>query len=220
MINCNGLIRIRLLSKLLAEFIGTFLLVIASITPVVIDAKYAIGIFPIAFSPGIVVSILIYIFSKISGAHFNPAVSLAFLLEKRINFREFIYYVIVQFLASIPASLLVYHLIGDEGELGSTLPNRELGIAFGFEVLLTVILISIILVVVRANGLKNLGGIIIGLTIAMNIIIGSDISGASMNPARSFGPMIISNNIEYLWIYLSAPFIGSILAVYLFKLKD
>lgn len=213
-------LRIRLLSKLLAEFIGTFLLVIASITPVVIDAKYTIGILPIAFSPGIIVSILIYIFSKISGAHFNPAVSLAFLLDKRINFREFIYYVIVQFLASVPASLLVYHLIGDEGELGSTLPKQGLYIAFGFEILLTLILISIIFVVVRANGLKNLGGIIIGLTIAMNIIIGSDISGASMNPARSFGPMIISNNIEYLWIYLSAPFIGSILAVYLFKIND
>lgn len=196
------------------------MLVIASIVPVIIDAKYSIGILPIAFSPGIVVGVMVYLFSKISGAQFNPAVSLAFFLDKRIN-KEFILYIIIQFIASIPASLLVYNLVGSEGELGSTLPNQELdvGVIFGFEILLTTLLMSVILIVVYTNGLRNFGGIVIGLIIAIDIIIGSDISGASMNPARSFGPMIISNNIEYLWIYLSAPFIGSVLTVYLFRLR-
>ncbi len=190
------------------------MLVFSATSPIVLDAQTsAVGIFGIAFSPAVGVGLMVYAFGKTSGAHFNPAVSLGFLINRSITAKEFVLYIPAQIGGAMLGSIVVLHSIGSDAYLGANLPG-DVGFAEAFlvEVLLTFLLMSVILAVVHTRGLRGFGGAAIGLIIGLDIFFGGGISGASMNPARSLAPALLSSNLAYLWLYLSAPFVGSSLA--------
>lgn len=198
------------------------MLVFSATSPIVLDAqKGSIGIFGIAFSPAIGVALMVYAFGKTSGAHFNPAVSLGFLINRSINAREFLLYCISQITGAILGSVATLHLIGSDDYIGANFPG-DVGFveAFLVEIFLTFLLMSVIIAVVHTRGMRGFGGAAIGLIIGLDILFGGAISGASMNPARSFAPALLSSNFTYLWLYLSAPFVGSSLSALSYKILN
>ena len=206
--------------KFVAEIIGTFIVVVLATGSVVIDAKTngILGIPFIAFAPFIGVAIAVYLFGKISMAHFNPAVSVGFLITKHITRIQLLYYLTAEIIGALFASLFVKYVIGTEAYLGANVPNYTypLPLIFGIEILASGLLMSVILVVVYTKGLKGLSGIVIGGIVGLDIFFLSFISGASMNPARSLAPALFSGVLVNLWLYWSATFIGtSIVAVIL-----
>jgi aquaporin Z len=187
---------------------------------VVIDAKMngVLGIPFIAFAPFVGVAIGVYLFGKISMAHFNPAVTVGFLITKHITKIQLLYYLTAEILGALLASLFVKSVIGTEAYLGANAPNYAypLPLIFGIEILASALLMTVILGVVYTRGLKGLSGIVIGGIVGLDIFFLSFISGASMNPARSLAPAVLSGVLVNLWLYWSATFIGtSIVAVIL-----
>ena len=206
--------------KFVAEIIGTFIVVVLATGSVVIDAKTngILGIPFIAFSPFVGVAIGVYLFGKISMAHFNPAVTVGFLITKHITKIQLLYYLTAEIIGALFASLFVKYVIGSEAYLGANVPNYTypLPLIFSIEILASGLLMSVILVVVYTKGLKDLSGIVIGGIVGLDIFFLSFISGASMNPARSLAPALFSGVLVNLWLYWSATFIGtSIVAVIL-----
>lgn len=188
-----------------------------------LDAQsHSVGLLAIAFSPAIAVGFLVYAFAKISGAHFNPAMSLGLLINRSITLKEFPLYSAVQIVGAILASMVVLYTIGSDAYLGANFPNNniELTTIFLVEILLTFLLMGVILASVHTKGLRGFGGAAIGLIIGLDILFGGNISGASMNPARSLAPALVSGNFENLWIYLTATFIGAVIAVFVYKIIE
>jgi aquaporin Z len=205
--------------KLIAEFIGTFVIVVAATAPIVIDAQTSqVGILGIAFSPAIGVALMVYAFAKTSGAHFNPAVSLGLLINRSITAAEFPLYLLVQILGALLASILVLYVIGSDAYLGANFANHDFSLAeiFAVEIFLSFLLMSVIFAVVHTKGLRGFGGAAIGLIVGLDILFGGNVSGASMNPARSFGPALLSNSFGDLWIYWSTTFIGTALSAFIY----
>jgi aquaporin Z len=185
---------------------------------VAIDAKYG-GIFGlpfIAFSPFVGVSIGVYLFGKVSMAHFNPAVSVGYLITKHITKKELLNYVEAEVIGALLASVFVKYIIGNYANLGANVPNYSfpISVIFGVEVLASALLMSVILIVVYTKGLKGFSGIAIGGIVGLDIFFFAFISGASMNPARSLAPALLSGTVGDLWLYLTAPFIGTSIAAY------
>jgi MIP family channel proteins len=213
-----------LYKRLVAELIGTFALVFAAVGSEISDielANHAIGRFAVAAAPALMVMALIYSLDKISGAYFNPAVSLAFAITKHLKFRDLPFYMIVQMIGAILASFIVFTTIGQSnGHIGLTLPpqNDKWFQAFILETVLTFFLMLVSLLMKEEIGYKAFGGIAIGGVIIVAGIVGMEISGASMNPARSFGPALVAGNLSFTWIYWIAPILGSFIAVFAFKL--
>jgi glycerol uptake facilitator-like aquaporin len=211
--------------KFLAEVIGTFIVVVLATGAVVIDAKYngMLGIPFIAFLPFIGVAVGVYLFGKISMAHFNPAVTLGFLITKHITKLELVYYFAAEILGALLGSLFVLLIIGSEADLGANSPNYAfpLPIIFGIEVLASALLMVVIVAVVYTKGLKGYGGLVIGGIVGLDIFFFAFISGASMNPARSLAPAFTSGVLGNLWLYWSATFVGtSIVALFVRKKFD
>jgi len=206
--------------KFLAEVIGTFIVVVTASGSVAIDAKYG-GIFGlpfIAFSPFVGVSIGVYLFGKVSMAHFNPAVSVGYLITKHITKKELLNYVEAEVIGALLASVFVKYIIGNYANLGANVPNYSfpISVIFGIEVLASALLMSVILIVVYTKGLKGFSGIAIGGIVGLDIFFFAFISGASMNPARSLAPALLSVIVDDLWLYLTNAFIGiSIAALFL-----
>jgi aquaporin Z len=209
--------------RFIAEFIGTFIVVVLATGSVVIDAKTnsVLGIPFIAFAPFVGVAIGVYLFGKISMAHFNPAVTVGFFITKHITTKiQLTYYFSAQILGALLGSLFVKYIIGTQANLGANAPNYAfpLPLIFSIEVLASALLMTIILIVVYTKGLKGFGGIVIGGMIGLDIFFLAFISGASMNPARSLAPALLSGVLTNLWLYWSATFIGtSIVALALRK---
>lgn len=204
--------------KFLAEVIGTFIVVVTASGSVAIDAKYG-GIFGlpfIAFSPFVGVSIGVYLFGKVSMAHFNPAVSVGYLITKHITKKELLNYVEAEVIGALLASVFVKYIIGNYANLGANVPNYSfpISVIFGVEVLASALLMPVILIVVYTKGLKGFSGIAIGGIVGLDIFFFAFISGASMNPARSLAPALLSGTVGDLWLYLTAPFIGTSIAAY------
>lgn len=204
-----------LYSRLIAEFIGTAALVFFGTGAVAVSAET--GAFDhtgIAFAFGAVVMIMIYAVGNVSGAHLNPAVTFAFAINKKIRYNTALLYVLVQFLAAAGASLLVKILLSAD-TVGMTLPrNGEALSAFVLESIFTFVLVFVILNV--ATGYKEKGimaGAAIGITVFLLALVGGPYTGASMNPARSFGPALVSGNWNHFWVYLAGPFLGAMAAV-------
>ena len=199
--------------KFIAEVIGTFIVVVLATGAVVIDAKYhgVLGIPFIAFLPFIGVAVGVYLFGKISMAHFNPAVTLGFLITKHITKIELVYYFTAEILGALLGSLFVLLIIGSEANLGANSPNYAfpLPAIFGIEVLASALLMAVIVVVVYTKGLKGYGGLVIGGIVGLDIFFLAFISGASMNPARSLAPAFVSGVVGNLWLYWSATFVGT-----------
>ena len=204
------------MKRLLAEFVGTFALVFAGTGAIVINdtSGGVIGHVGIAMTFGLVVLAMIHTFGDVSGAHLNPAVSVAFAVAGRFSFREMSGYVAAQIGGAFAASLLLAFLFPLHETLGSTLPSGALSQSFILEVVLTAILMLTILSV--STGAKEKGitaGIVIGSVVGLEALFAGPICGASMNPARSLAPALVSGSTDSLWIYLLAPLCGALLAI-------
>lgn len=196
-----------------AELIGTFVVVVCATGSVVINAQSGgkVGLWFEAFAPFVAVSLMVFLFGKISMAHFNPAVTVAFLITKHMPRNLLPLYLAAEFIGAFLASLFVKFVIGVESHLGANAPNYSYPtpIIFGVEVLTTAILISMILIVVHTKGLKRFGSVAIGSMIFFDIFFLSFISGASMNPIRALAPAVLSGFLNDLWLYWSATFVGA-----------
>jgi aquaporin Z len=206
-----------------AEVIGTFIVVVLAISSIVIDAKFGgkLGLPFIAFAPFIGVAVGVYLFGKISMAHFNPAVTLGFLITGHITKLQLLQYFAAQITGALLASLFVMSIIGTEASLGANAPDYSypLPLVFGIEVLATALLMAVIYLVVFTKGLRGLGGLVIGGMVGLDIFFLAFISGASMNPARSLPPALLSGALGNLWLYWSATFIGSVAVASLVRRK-
>jgi aquaporin Z len=209
--------------KFAAEVIGTFIVVVLATGSVVIDAKLGgkLGLPFIAFAPFVGVAIGVYLFGKISMAHFNPAVTLGFLITRHITKLQLLQYFAAEITGALLASLFVMSLIGTEASLGANTPNYSypLPLVFGIEVLATALLMAVIYLVVYTKGLQGFGGLAIGGMVGLDIFFLAFISGASMNPARSLAPALLSGVIGNLWLYWSATFIGSFAIAFIVRSK-
>jgi aquaporin Z len=207
----------------LAELAGTFVVVLLATGSVVVDTKLggALGLPFIAVSPFIGVAIGVYLFGKTSMAHFNPAVTIGYLITRHITKVQLLYYFAAEIIGALLASLSVMLLIGTEADLGANAPNYSfsLPVIFGIEILATALLMAVIYVVVYTRGLRGFSGIAIGGIVGLDIFFLAFISGASMNPARSLAPALLSNTLADLWLYWSATFIGTSIVALLFRGK-
>ena len=202
--------------RYLAEVIGTFALVFAGTGAIVIDDITAGGVshVGVALTFGLIVMAMIYAVGDVSGAHLNPAVTIGFVAARRLKLRYLAPYILSQVLGALLASALLWSMFGNRAGLGTTKPLGSSSQSFALEAVLTGILMFVILCV--STGPKEMGtmaGIAIGAVIGLEALFAGPISGASMNPARSLAPAIVSGHLSNLWIYLSAPFLGSIVAV-------
>lgn len=209
------------MKKYIAELIGSFTLVFCGCGAIVTNefSQGTVSHSGIALTFGLVVMALIYAFGEISGAHFNPAVTIAFSYAKKFPLKEVPKYIVAQCLGAVLAALMLLILFPNNEHLGTTLPNITLWRAFIFEVLLTFFLMLVIINV--STGAKETGimaGIAIGGVVWFEAQFAGPITGASMNPARSLGPALVSGHTEHLWLYLTAPIVGALLAVISCKL--
>jgi aquaporin Z len=200
------------MKRLVAECIGTFALVFAGTGAIVINdvSGGAITHAGIALTFGLVVLAMIYTFGDISGAHLNPAVTMGFWSAGRLPAREILPYVISQIIGATVASATLRLLFPQNKLLGATLPASAELQSFILEVILTFLLMLTILCV--STGAKEKGitaGIAVGAVIALEAMFAGPICGASMNPARSLAPALVSGHLEHLWIYLIAPPLGA-----------
>ena len=206
--------------RFFAELIGTFVVVIFATGSVVLSIKYSgtFGLWFIALAPAVAVTIMVYAFGRISMAHFNPAVTVGFFITKHMPKNLFPVYLAAEIIGALLGSIFVKYVIGTEANLGANAPDYHFSIPliFGVEILTTALLMSIILLVVYTKGLKGFGGIAIGAMVGLDIFFFAFISGASMNPTRALAPAIVSGYLNDLWLYWTAPFIGSaiITAIY------
>jgi aquaporin NIP len=206
--------------KLIAEALGTFTLVFAGTGAIVVNqfSDGAITHAGIALTFGLVVLAMIHTFGDVSGAHLNPAVTTAFAAAGRFPWRDVPGYLGAQTLGALAASGLLRSLFPEATTLGATLPAGPPMQSFVFEVVLTAILMLTILSV--STGAKEKGitaGIAIGAVIGLEAMFAGPVCGASMNPARSLAPALVSGSLEHLWIYLTAPALGALLAIPLCK---
>ena len=204
------------MKKLISEFIGTYALVFAGTGAIVVNTitSGAVSHLGIALTFGLVVMVMIYAMGDVSGAHFNPAVTLGFWIAKRFPGNKVLPYILSQSLGALLASLTIKFLFFSPSTLGETMPIGAVSQSFVLEIILTFFLMYVILAV--SSGAKEKGvtaGIVIGAVVALDALFGGPISGASMNPARSLGPAFISGNIQFLWIYMIAPVVGAWMAV-------
>jgi aquaporin Z len=204
--------------RFIAEIIGTFIVVVLATGSVVLDAQSngVLGLPFIAFAPFVGVATGVYLFGKTSMAHFNPAVTVGFLITRHITKGQALYYFAAEIIGALLASLFVMLVIGTEADLGANSPDRSypLPLIFVVEVLASGLLMAVIIAVVYSKGLRGFSGIAIGGIVGLDIFFLSFISGASMNPARSLAPALLSDTLTNLWLYWSATFIGtSIIAI-------
>ena len=205
-----------MMKKLLSEFLGTFALVFAGTGAIVIN-EVSGGVVThvgIALTFGLVVLAMIYTLGDISGAHLNPAVTFGFFVARRLPGSQVLPYIVSQCSGAIVASLLLRVLFPTSVTLGATIPSGGAMQSFVLEVVLTAILMFAILGVSTGASEKGItAGIVVGAVIAFEALFAGPISGASMNPARSLGPALVSLKHSSLWIYLTAPLLGSAIGV-------
>lgn len=202
-----------------AEFIGTFMLVFLG-TGAVVIAKADTLTIGLAF--GLTVTVMAYAFGGVSGGHFNPAVSIAMMINKRLEAKDGIFYIVAQFLGAIVASGLLSVLINalDLSRTGfgqTDFPKIGAGVAFLVEVIVTFSFILVILMTTSDRfGNSQMAPLAIGITLSLLIIVALNLTGGSLNPARSFGPAIFAGGsaLAHYWVYLAAPIVGAILAAF------
>jgi aquaporin NIP len=204
------------MKKLIAEFFGTFALVFAGTGAIVINevSGGVVSHVGIALTFGLIVLAMVYTLGDISGAHLNPAVTIGFFAARRLSASQVLPYVVSQCSGAIAASLLLRLLFPTHATLGITIPAGPALQSFVLEVVLTAILMFVILGVSTGASEKGItAGIVVGSVIGLEALFAGPITGASMNPARSLGPALVTFKLASLWIYLTAPVLGATLGV-------
>jgi aquaporin Z len=209
--------------KFFAELVGTFVVVTSATGSVVLDAKLGgiLGIPFIAFAPFVGVTVCVYCFGKVSMAHFNPAVTIGYLITGHLRKNLLTCYFGAEIIGALLASVFVKYAIGREANLGANAPNYNLSLPFifGVEVLASGLLMVVIYAVVLTKGLRGFSGIAIGGIVGLDILFFGLISGASMNPARSLAPALLSGYLWDLWLYWTATFVGTSLVALVVRKK-
>jgi len=206
--------------SLAAELVGTFALVFAGCGAVMVDAKtHALGHVGVALSFGLVIMVMIYAVGHISGAHFNPAVSFAFALARHFPWPRLVGYWAAQLVGAVAAAALLRGSLGDVAHTGATLPAGSQGQSFLWELVLTFFLMFVITAVATdTRAVGEAAAIAVGGTVGLDAMFGGPISGASMNPARSIGPALVSGDLHALWLYVVAPLVGAAVAALAYQL--
>jgi len=205
----------------LAELIGTFGLVVGATGSIVYDGMLG-GIYGIGFSAAghfVALAIVVYAFGKYSMAHFNPAVTIAFFITKHVKGRHLPYYFAAQAIGAFMGSIFVLLVMGDYANLGTNYPSPTSTVEanVSYEILTSIFLMGVIYIVVHFKKLGKLTGVAIGGIIALDVLFFGLVSGASMNPIRSLAPAVISGVTGDLWLYLTTPFIGTIIVAAIYK---
>ncbi len=206
--------------KALAEFVGTFFIVFAGCGTTMVGERFpgsiAPGAVPLVF--GLTVATMVYAVGHVSGAHFNPAVTLAFALARHFPRKEIAAYWLAQFLGAGCAVGVLFLLLPPGTGFGATIPNVSALQALGWEILLTFCLMFVIISVAtdtRAVGM--MAGAAIGAAVTLAAFVGGPVTGASLNPARSLAPAIAQGKLDVLWLYLIGPMVGAVLAAFTYE---
>lgn len=208
------------MNKYIAEVLGTFALVFCGTGAIVINEQSG-GVIThvgVAITFGLIVMAMIYALGGISGAHMNPAVTIAFTVAKRFPLKQVLPYIISQTVGAILASLTLKYLFPSNQTLGATLPAGSAIQSFVLEFILTFFLMLVIINV--ATGSKEQGmfaGLAIGSTVLLEAMFAGPVSGASMNPIRSIAPALVSGHTKHLWVYILAPILGALFAISIFR---
>ena len=207
--------------NLAAEFVGTFALIFIGAGALAIGQANLVGV---ALAHGLVIVAFAYAYGHISGTHINPAVTLGLLIAGEIEFVVAIGYWIVQFLGGILGAIVLNAVLPDAGDLGVTILGEGVGVGQGLvvEIVLTFFLVNTIFNTAVSGKAGNFAGLAIGLTLVLCILMGGPLTRASLNPARTLGPAVVSGNYADIWLYFVGPLVGAILAalLYIGVLKD
>jgi MIP family channel proteins len=206
-------VTVQLGRKLAAELVGTFALVFAGCGAIMVDAKTnALGHVGVAISFGLVIMVMIYALGHISGAHFNPAVTLAFALSRHFPWSRALGYWMAQLAGALLAAAILRGSLGNIAHVGATLPSGSQGQSFLWELVLTFFLMLVIVAVATdTRAVGEAAAIAIGGTVGLDAMFGGPVSGASMNPSRSLGPALVSGDLHGIWLYIVAPLAGAVL---------
>lgn len=205
-----------------AEGLAAFALVVAGCGAIVTDERYGhpLGTVGVALVFGLIIMVMVYATGHLSGAHINPSVTVAFTLTRHFPAREALAYVGAQLTGATAGALVLLTVwTGKPAHLGTTAPTVGAGSAFVYETLLTAFLMFVIMAVAtdtRAVGAA--AAIAIGGTIGLDALFGGPVTGASMNPARSFGPALVSGDWHHFWIYVAGPVVGAALAALAYQI--
>lgn len=211
--------------SLIAEFIGTFALIFIGVGAIAADQMTGgkMGLTGIALAHGLTIAVMVSATGAISGGHLNPAVTVGLLTAGKIDGKNAIGYIVSQSLGAMAAAFMIAMIIPAETlaavNWGTPIPRPGVG---SFSILLTEIILTFFLVFVVYGTVidrraPKVGGLFIGLTVALDVLMGGPISGAAMNPARHFGPALFSGQLSQSWIYWLGPVIGGVLAAQLYK---
>ncbi len=208
-----------LLRRSSAELIGTYALVTAGCGAIMVNSiTDTLGQVGVALTFGLIIVVMIAALGHLSGAHFNPAVTLAFALTRHFPWREVPAYIGAQLVGAIAASYSLLFLFGPVVNIGATLPAGSAIQSLFLEILLTSVLMFVIVAVATdTRAVGEMAAIAIGFTVALDALWGGPISGASMNPARSFGPALVSGAWQAHWIYWVGPIVGAVLGALLYQ---
>lgn len=224
-----------MIKKFFAELIGTFLLVFFGcgtavvanqVASKVVTTPLAFSLIPIALAFGLILMALCYVIGKISGCHVNPAVSIAMVINKKITILECIEYIMAQLVGAVAGAEILglilnsYESLGANGYLKLSFMNTTLIAALAIEAILTFVFVSVVLCVTSKKEETSNNGLIIGATLALVHIFGIPFTGTSVNPARSFGPALLTKDhlaLEQLWVFIIGPLVGAIIAALFFR---
>ena len=208
-----------LLRRAGAELVGTYALVTAGCGAIIVNTTTgALTHVGVALTFGLIITVMIAATGHLSGGHFNPAVTFAFALTRHFPWSEVVVYAGSQLVGALAGALTLNALFGHVANLGATLPNGSTLQSLGLEVLLTALLMFVIIAVATdTRAVGQLAALAIGATVALNALWGGPISGASMNPARSFGPALVAGVWRDQWVYWVGPFIGASIGAVIYQ---
>ncbi len=210
-----------LLKCSIAEAVGTFILVFIGCGAILVNESSggALGHAGIAMTFGLTVMTVIFAIGHVSGAHINPAVTIALVMIKRISLRKMVWYCMAQVAGAVLAAIALKYTVATGTSLGVTMPAGGLSQAFLMETLMTAFLVFMVVsLVTDPRASSSLAAIAIGGVVTVDAFVGGPITGASMNPARSFGPAIVSGQLDHLWLYIIAPIVGGMIGAGLYWL--
>jgi MIP family channel proteins len=198
-----------------AEFIGAFALVFAGCGAIAIGKLPDTGV---ALAFGLVIAVMIYALGHVSGAHFNPAVSVGFAIGRHFPWTRVLTYAAFQIAGAVTGTLALRAILGQGAELGVTAPTGTDLQSFAMEGILTFFLMLVITAVATdCRAVGEAAAVAIGGAVALGALVGGPVSGASMNPARSLGPALVSGDLSHIWVYLAGPLLGSIVAAIVYR---